>query len=404
MGDEVPLRRIATGKALTITYLWLGTRVLLLLMVLDILPVFHSVSWDVVGVYNAWHQTLKTGTLPVGDVTWQYPPAAALVIWAPGMLPFDYFNAFLVIVVAFDALTMAALVRAPAVADGHTRAGAWVWLFGVPLLGPVVYARFDLIVAAIAVSGLLQLSASPLRYGVTLGIGAGLKLWPAVALLGAPPGRATVRALAGAAAGAGVSTLLVLLAFRGSGLDFITAQRGRGVEVESVWALGFHVARWFGWPGMVSYNYGSMEMLGPYAEGVARLSLAATLAGLSWLLYWRGRAETWTAATPVDAAMAAILLFVVTSRVISPQYMVWLVGLAAACLAVRGTSQRPVAALVLAATAATMLEFPLLFDAVQASTPLGVAILALRNGLLLAAAAVSCRRLWRATVPRPAPA
>jgi hypothetical protein len=283
---------------------------------------------------------------------------------------------------------------------GRSLAGAWVWLFGVPLLGPVVYARYDLVVAALTVWGLLRFTASAWLGGTVLGIAAGLKLWPALALIGAPPGRVT-RSLAGAAIGAGLSTLLTLLALDG-GLDFITAQRGRGVEVESVWALGFHVARLAGWPGTVSFTYGSFEMIGPYTEVVGLAALAATLLALCWLLYWRFRARTRTDATPYDAALAAVLLFVVTSRVISPQYLVWLVALAAVCLTVRETTQRPVAALVLVATAVTMVEFPKLFGEVQASSLLGVAVLVVRDGLLLAATVLSCRRLWHATVPRTA--
>ncbi|MEU9886668.1 glycosyltransferase family 87 protein [Sphaerisporangium sp. NPDC051011] len=400
MRDEAPLRRTTTGAALAMTYIWLATRVLLLLMVLDVVPLFRSVSWDVVGVYHGWHETMLTGSFPIKDVTWQYPPAAALIILAPSMLPFSYLGGFLVITVAFDALTMASLVRAPAGGEGRSRAGAWVWLLGVPLLGPVVYARFDLLVAALAVSGLLQLNASSWRGGLSLGVAAGLKLWPALALIGVPRGAATRMALAGTVAGAAVSTLLMLLALDG-GMDFVTAQQDRGVEVESVWALGFHVARWFGWPGMVSYNYGSMELLGPYVDMVSRVSLGATLLGLCWLLYWRYRARTWSDATPYDAACAAVLIFVATSRVISPQYLVWLVGLAAACLTVRASTQRPVAVLVLAATAVTMVEFPELFEEVQQSTALGVTVLLVRNGLLVAAAVLACVRLWRATVPRP---
>ncbi|MBD0693283.1 hypothetical protein BG452_40840 [Streptomyces sp. CBMA123] len=42
-----------------------------------------------------------------------------------------------------------------------------------------------------------------------------------------------------------------------------------------------------------------------------------------------------------DAALCALLIFVVTSRVISPQYLVWLVGVAAVCLTVRRPRPAP---------------------------------------------------------------
>jgi hypothetical protein len=87
--------------------------------------------------------------------------------------------------------------------------------------------------------------------------------------------------------------------------------------------------------------------------------------------------------------------------VISPQYLLWLVGLAAACLVVRTSGMVLPARLVLVATGVTLLEFPLLFSHVVASDPLGVLLLAVRNGLLVAATLIACRRLWLRTVAGP---
>jgi hypothetical protein len=57
--------------------------------------------------------------------------------------------------------------------------------------------------------------------------------------------------------------------------------------------------------------------------------------------------------------------------------------------------------LVVLATGVTLLEFPVYFGDVVGSTPLGVALLAVRNGLLVTAAVWACVRLWRATVTEP---
>jgi hypothetical protein len=131
--------------------------------------------------------------------------------------------------------------------------------------------------------------------------------------------------------------------------------------------------------------------------------VALSVGAFGWLLLWRARARRWTEATPLDAALTALLLFVVTSRVISPQYLVWLLGLAAVCLTSRRTTQRPVAWLLLAACPFTFLEFPLLFADVMSFRPLGSVALVIRDLLLLAAALLSCRRLWRGAAARPGP-
>jgi hypothetical protein len=95
----------------------------------------------------------------------------------------------------------------------------------------------------------------------------------------------------------------------------------------------------------------------------------------------------------------AVLLFTTTSRVISPQYMVWLVGLAAVCLCFRASRMGVPALIVLLASFVTVLEFPIYFGNVVASDGLGVTLLFLRNGLLVAAAVLAAVQLWRSTTP-----
>lgn len=182
-------------------------------------------------------------------------------------------------------------------------------------------------------------------------------------------------------------------------LAFLGAQRDRGTEVESLGALVFHVARQFGWQGRVELHYGSMEFLGPHVPLVSTLALGLSVLAFGWLLVWRLRARDFGASTPADAAFAAVLLFTTTSRVISPQYMLWLVGLAAVCLVFRDSRMVLPAGLVLLATGITQWEFPLGFTHVVTSDATGVTLMFLRNGLLVAATLIACRRLWRRTVP-----
>ena len=122
-----------------------------------------------------------------------------------------------------------------------------------------------------------------------------------------------------------------------------------------------------------------------------------------WLLLWRLWARRFAPHTLADAAFVAVLMFTTTSRVISPQYLVWLVGLAAVCLCFRGSPMRLPAGLVLAACLATVLEFPVWFAHVVASDALGVTLLFVRNGLLVAATVLAARALWRSTTGRPEP-
>ncbi|WP_184763336.1 glycosyltransferase family 87 protein [Streptomyces griseoloalbus] len=389
----------ARGSLAWLLGIWAVTRTALLLCVLKVI-VFPGpdVTSDVSVIYRGWYDVLRAGTFPLDDVTWQYPPAAALAVLSPGLLPFlQYATAFFVLALVADLVTLALLLyagRGPA----RTWGGATVWVAGVPLLGPTVYARYDVMVTAVAVAALLAAARYPRLMGALAGFGALLKVWPALLLLAVRRRGAWVSAAVTGVAVAAVFTVLMPGAFA-----FLTFQRDRGTEIESLGSLVFHVARHHGWEGEVLLNYGSVEFLGPYVTWVSTGALVLAGVALAWLVLWRLLATRFEAHTVADAAFVAVLLFTTTSRVISPQYMVWLVGLGAVCRCFRGSRMRLPVALVLAASFVTVLEFPLWFAHVVAGDPLGIGLLVLRNGLLVAASLLAARRLWCATVPLPAP-
>lgn len=357
---------------------------------------------EVYRTYAGWDHLLHQGSFPTGDMSWQYPPGAVLPILAPGLLPFlTYLQAFALLMLATDALTQAALVRVSlrrngGVHQGRSTAGAWMWAVSLPLLLGLPFGRYDLLVTALAMAALLLMPSRPRIGGALAGIGAMVKVWPALVVLGAPRGRSSRQAWVAMAGSAAALLLLLATEFHGA-FAFLSAQQGRGVEIESLGGSALQVARLLGWPGDVDQRYGSLEFLGPHVHAVAEVSLLFTALAFGWLLLWRYRARRWSAATPYDAALTAVLLFTVTSRVISPQYLIWLIGLTAVCLTVCGSTQRPIALLILLAVAVTTLDYPLFFDSVIRGGWHAAAVVVLRNGLLLSAALWSANRLWRAT-------
>ncbi|MGY1435158.1 glycosyltransferase 87 family protein [Streptomyces reniochalinae] len=391
---------------------WVATRAVLLAFVFKVftVPGGMDITSDVSVIYHGWFERLSAGAFPSQDVTWQYPPAAALVILSPGLLAglLGYASAFFVLACVADAAVLALLLygvrrrnprdaRADAAGPRH-RAGVWAWVAGVPLLGPTAYARYDLMVTALAVAALLAAARHPRMCGVLAGLGAMVKVWPVLLLLGTRRGRTTRTVWLTALA----TVLAVAAGFAAAmpgSLDFLAGQRGRGTEVESVGSLALHAARYFfDWDGQVLLRYGSMEFVGPGVWLVTDAAMVVTGACFGWLLLWRLRARTWAPDTMAQASLAAVLVFVVTSRVLSPQYLIWLVGLAAVCLTLHTGRQALPAWLVLAATGLTQLEFPVWFTDVVGGEGPGLLALAVRNALLVAAAVLACARLWRTTV------
>ncbi|MCT9011157.1 glycosyltransferase 87 family protein [Streptomyces sp. NPDC054766] len=384
-------------RPLALAAAWLATRALMLwLLAHDHLAPLGGggVSSEVGHLYFRWYGVLSQGAFPVGDRLWQYPPGAGPVLLAPALLPWlTYFTAFVTLTLAADAVIAVVLTRAGRRA-GRSLRGARLWVLGLPLLLHIPLARYDVQVTAFAVVSLLTLSRRPRVGGAFAAMGALVKVWPALALIGAPRGRTTRQVWTSAAVTA--SALLAVLAAVFDGpFDFLRQQSGRGVQIESLGGTVLGFARRAGWPGTVRYQYGAMEFVGPYVGVVAACSLALTVAAFGLVLLWRVRARRWTTATPYDAALTAVLLFTVTSRVISPQYMVWLLGLAAVCLTSRHTTQRPVAALIVAATAVSSVVYPGFYGEVVRSTWTGCLLMLVRNGLLATAAGVSLLRLWR---------
>ncbi|MGB8940054.1 MAG: glycosyltransferase 87 family protein, partial [Streptomyces sp.] len=164
---------VRVARILTV---WVLTRTVLLLCVLKVLTApGPDVTSDVAVIYQGWYEVLRTGTFPLDDVTWQYPPAAALAVLSPALLPFmDYASAFFVLALLADTLVCGLLLYAGR-RPGKSLRGAWVWVVGVALLGPTVYARYDVMVTAVGVAALLAGARHPRTMGALAGFGALLK-------------------------------------------------------------------------------------------------------------------------------------------------------------------------------------------------------------------------------------
>ncbi|MEV6950750.1 glycosyltransferase family 87 protein [Streptomyces sp. NPDC051183] len=382
---------------------WLATRAAML--VLLVTPFRgNSVRTEITNTYHNWFDVLVTWTMPHNDVMWQYPPGAAAIFLSPKLLPFlSYFQGFVALTVLCDALIAFGLFRAARRPDG-SMAGVALWLGALPLLLGLPFARYDLQVTLLAVASLLCLRYRTKLGGALAGVGAMVKVWPLLVLLGTPRGKSTREAVVSAVLAA-VALFAVFAAFFRDTLGFLGNQGDRGVQIESLGGSALMFGKLVDiWPGRVKYQYGAFEYVGPYVSSVARLSLALTVIGFLWLLLWRVKAKRWTTATPADAALCAILLFTVTSRVISPQYMIWLLGLAAVCLTSRHTTQRPIAWLLVVVSGLSTVIYPLVYDSdILAGTAFGTFLMCARNGLLLVAAVWSGVRLWKASVsPLPA--
>ena len=177
-------------------------------------------------------------------------------------------------------------------------------------------------------------------------------------LAGMAPGQQRRGGAAAAAVLAAVGAI-----FASGTASFLAHQNARGVEIESVAATPFMIWRQAGWHGTLVYRFGAYQLSGEHVALARNASWAglvlAAAAVIGWRLLIAGGRARWRPEFAADAPLAATLLFLVASPVLSPQYLLWVVGLAAACLATGRTTQRPVALAVLAAAGLTQLIFPI---------------------------------------------
>ena len=349
---------------------------------------------DVV-IYQEWLRFFVGGGFPVADPRWQYPPGAAAVLGLPHLLPGSYADSFYLVQVFCD-LAITILVAHMAIRRGSWL-GCWCWLGGIALLGPVVLGHFDYAPTLLAVLA-LYLADFAWGLGALAGLGAAVKVWPLVVLVGVKPGQVS-KAAAGAIATAGAVVGGYLIFTHGS-LSFLANQDSRGLEIESIAAQPFLILRELGmWHGHIAYQYGSLQLVGPGVGIAATLTLGSMVLALILLACWRWR-MSWRPEVVGDAALVAVLLIVSTSRVISTQYMIWLVGIAACALAFPRTSQRPVGVMLMITCGLTLLESRFLLkdiDAVGVVGAIGIAVLVVRDALLLSVAILGFVRLWRST-------
>ena len=335
----------------------------------------RSLAWGDLRLFEVWAtQVRATGAMP-DMVFWMYPPLAAFLLAGADLLPGPFGPTWVLLMLLADLTVLALLLRRVRLDRAHP-AGAWAWALLVPLLGLLPWARLDLVPVAAAAGALLLAGSRPALAGALAALGTAVKAWPV--LLGLLFLRSR-RWLAGAlATGVGVAVAATLLLHDAWG--FVAHLSGRGLQVESVVALPWTLRQALGQAVDGDFVNGTYEILEPGAAATARvfgLLLPVAVAAAWWLSRHRGPALRWY-------AMVCALL--VTSPLLSTQFILWLIGAAAVASAVPGPdgalARRSLPAVGLV-VAVSHLTFPLQWAGLVGDGSLAAATLLTRNLLLL---------------------
>ena len=389
---------------------WLATRTLLLLILATKAERF------MVGDVYYYHRKLRAlFDVGLSQTLNEYPTPVVWILLLPygatGGSRVGYLVAFLTFMLLLDAGFTYALYRSAG--RRHDRAIDF-WLLFVFLIGALSYLRFDLLPAVLAGGALLAARRRPWVTGALAGLGAAVKLWPALLIpsfLAFRPDRRPA-GIAFVAVGFGLAGVSLLAGGWSRLVSPLTWQSGRGLQIESIWGAPLMVARAIrpsGWTVDTS-PFQAFEIFGPGVKFWVQVSNLATLVGLAVLALLFVRAFRAGGGTPVAVGflvLTTVAVMIVTNKTLSPQYLLWLGGPAAALLLLRGNAvaeerlaiRRTAYALVLLALL-THLVYPLLYDGLRGlkgypMLVVATAVTAARNLAMLAFTGYVARLAWR---------
>jgi Glycosyltransferase family 87 len=294
------------------------------------------------------------------------------------------------------AAALAVMLLTAALARERAVTAAWLVAFSPLLAGAVVRTHFDLVPVALMLGALLALTRGrPTAGFALLGAGATTKLFPALLVpVGAAWLIASGRGRAAARGGIAFAAVVVAVSLPFLGQGYVHAYRyqlERPVQIEStpatvLFAVGG--SRVTGGPS-VPDAYGSNGLVGGAADGVQALFTILLLGVLALAVALVVRGPP-TESSLLFGSLAALLAFAALGKVLSPQFLVWLVPFAAIAWT-RG--ERLLALMLGGAVLLTQLEFPARYTLLVDERTSVILLVAARNAVLVAALGLTLARL-----------
>ena len=321
-------------------------------------------------VYQRYGDAMTDGKVPYLDFSVEYPPAALPVFVLPaigdGHNPDTFRRNFerLMVLCGLLAIVGMAIALSALRAEPERLVAALGFAALAPLaLGSVILTRYDLWPTALLVLGLAAVLANRKRTGLgVLGVAAAAKIFPVVVV---PPALTYVwrrygrrEALVCAAIFVGVVAVIFLPFVRlspGGVWDSLHRQADRPLQIESLGSSFLLVAHQLGfWTVHLNLSHGSQNQGGSLADTLAAIQSVVQLVVVAalWIAFARGPA---TPDRLVRYSAACVAAFIAFGKVLSPQFLIWLLPLVPL---VRGRRGLAASAVLAVALVLTQLWFP----------------------------------------------
>lgn len=198
-----------------------------------------------------------------------------------------------------------------------------------------------------------------------------------------------------------ISGLFALLNFQGAVVSQLSYFANRPVQVEATGSTLLWLATLLGHRTTVVYTFGSINIESDLGNLVALACEACFVLGYALVILWQWRGKL----DVVQAFIGIVLVFVVTGKVFSPQYLIWLIPL----LAYHGSFTRLWLILWGILSLLTTVVYPYLYMQARSATlapyiPGFIEFVAIRNALLVVITLAFLFNWWdmkRRTIPAP---
>jgi len=301
--------------------------------------------------YREFGDAMDRGAVPYRDFAAEYPPGALAAFVIPSLTSHGrvgYGRAFGIemvlcgiagIAVCFAAMRMLGFA-------GRRLAAGLAPLAALPvLLGPLALERFDLYPALLVTGALALLIAGRDRAGAgVLGLAIAVKVYPAMLVPLAVAWTWRRRGRREALIALGICVLVAAVVFApffavapAGVASSVRGQLNRPLQIESPGAavlLAIHHV--FGMGLAWKSSHGSDNLTGAVAVAAAAVATVAQVAVLLWVWFRFATRRPPNTTVLVDAAFAALLAFVALGKVLSPQFLLWLLPIAALAAGRRG--------------------------------------------------------------------
>lgn len=335
--------------------------------------------------------------LPYRDIPFEYPPLAMLPILAAGA----FADGFVGFARAFALLASAAYLvsllgayrlwqKLPSGERSSWNTVLLLSLLGMLCLGQLYVTRLDAFPSLLTVLAVWAFVAQRwYQSAVWLALGALAKAYPVVvapafALLLIHERKYRELAIAaGIVVGiVGGANLAMAWVTDGAFWDSYRFHASRGIQIESLYALVAYASHLLlNTPITVYEAHNSMNIDVGYAGILLALSniMPAACLGVIYWMFWRGLRKgdvNETASWMVGGTLILVLAFILTFRVLSPQFLIWLTPLIYLFAPAR---RRTFFGLFLALLVVTQLIWPGFYWLLEEARPAGVLLLAVRN-------------------------